>query len=170
MTAVDPGSVPAGTGTEPHDVPMRRARVRRNGVWLVLPVLVGNMVLAGILPPGYGSDEGVPGWLLAVEWALRIVVFAAPVLMVVTLQGRAGRVGMVVYGVGLALYAASWAVVIAAGDAGVGHPGVATAPYWTPAVFLSGVAVLCRAWWYLVPVGLFTAAHTSHGLLSLGLV
>jgi hypothetical protein len=26
------------------------------------------------------------------------------------------------------------------------------------------------AWWYLVPVGLFAAAHTVHGLLSLGLV
>jgi hypothetical protein len=170
MTAVDSGSVPAGTGTEPHDVPTRREWVRRNGVWLVLPVLVVNIVLAGALPEGYGSDEGVPGWLLAVEWVLRVVVFAAPVLMVVTLQGRAGRFGMVVYVLGLALYAASWAVVIAAGDAGVGNPVAATAPYWTPAVFLSGVALLCRRWWYLVPVGLFVAAHTGHGLLSLGLV
>jgi hypothetical protein len=169
MTAVDPASVPAGTGVEPPDGPTRRARIRRNGAWLVLPVLLGNLVLAGILPPGYGSDEGVPGWLLVVEWALRIVVFTTPVLLVVTLQGRAGMVGMAVYGVGLALYVASWAV-IAAGDAGAGHPGVATAPYWTPAVFLSGVAVLCRAWWYFVPVGWFTVAHTAHGLLSLGLV
>ena len=152
------------------DVPAsRRERLVRNGVWLVLPVLVANIVLAGALPEGYGSDEGVPGWLLAVEGVLRVVVFIAPALLTVRLSGRAGRVGAVVYVLGLAVYAASWLLVIAAGDAGVGHPVVASAPYWTPAVFLGGVALLCRAPWYLVPVALFVAVHTAHGLLALGL-
>jgi hypothetical protein len=152
------------------DVPVsRRDRLVRNGLWLVLPVLVANIVLAGALPEGYGSDEGVPGWLLAVEWVLRVVVFVAPALLTVRLSGRAGRVGAVVYVLGLAVYAASWVAVIAAGDAGVGHPMAATAPYWTPAVFLGGVALLCRARWYLVPVGLFVTVHTAHGLLALGL-
>ena len=147
----------------------RREQLARNGLWLVLPVLAANIGLAGALPAGYGSDEGVPGWLLAVEWALRIVVLVAPALLTVRLSGRAGRVGVVVYVLGLAMYAASWVAVIAAGDAGVGHPVAATAPYWTPAVFLGGVALLCRAWWYLVPAGLFVAVHTAHGLLALGL-
>lgn len=152
------------------DVPESRLeRLVRNGVWLVLPVLVANIVFAAALPEGYASDEGVPGWLLAVEWVLRVVVFVAPAWLTVRLSGRAGRVGAVAYVLGLAVYAASWVAVITAGDAGVGHPVVATAPYWTPAVFLSGVAILCRTWWYLVPVGLFVATHTAHGLLALGL-
>jgi hypothetical protein len=152
------------------DVPVpRRERLVRNGLWLVLPVLVANIVLAGALPEGYGGDKGVPGWLLAVEWVLRVVVFVAPALLTVRLSGRAGRVGAVVYVLGLAVYAASWVLVIAAGDAGVGHPVAASAPYWTPVVFLGGVALLCRARWYLVPVGLFVAVHTAHGLLALGL-
>ena len=149
--------------------PSRREWLVRNGLWLVLPVLVDNIVFAGALPGSYGSGGGVPGWLLAAEGVLRVVVFVTPALLTVRLSGRAGRVGAVVYVLGLAVYAASWVAVIAAGDAGVGHPVVATAPYWTPAVFLGGVALLCRARWYLVPVGLFVAVHTAHGLLALGL-
>jgi hypothetical protein len=35
------------------DVPVsRRERLVRNGLWLVLPVLVANIVLAGALPEG----------------------------------------------------------------------------------------------------------------------
>ncbi len=152
------------------DVPAsRREWLVGNGLWLVLPVLVANIVFAGALPGGYGSDEGMPGWLLAVEGVLRFVVFVTPALLTVRLSGRAGRIGAVGYVLGLAAYAASWVAVIAAGDAGVGHPVLATAPYWTPAVFLGGVALLCRARWYLVPVRLFVAAHTAHGLLALGL-
>lgn len=147
----------------------RRERLARNGLWLLLPVLVANIVLAGAVPQGYGSDEGVPGWLLALEWVLRVVVLVAPALLTVRLGGRASRVGAVVYVLGLAMYAASWVLVIATGDVGVGHPVAATAPYWTPAVFLAGVALLCRARWYLVPVALFVAVHTAHGLLVLGL-
>jgi hypothetical protein len=150
--------------------PSRRHRLTHNGFWLVVPVLVANMAFAGLLPDAYGSDEGVPGWLAAAEWTLRLVVFAAPLLVTVSVRGRAGRVGALLYGVGLALYVASWVVAVLAGDGGVDPAVVAVAPYWTPAVFLSGVAVMARAWWYLVPVGLFAAAHTVHGLLSLGLV
>jgi hypothetical protein len=147
----------------------RRERVARNGFWLVLPVLVANIAFAGALPASYASDQGVPGWLLGVEWVLRIVVFAAPLLLTVRPTGRTGRLGVALYIGGLGLYVASWVVAIVAHSTGVAvSPLAATAPYWTPGLFLAGLALMSRTLWYLAPVAMFTAAHTAHGMIVLG--
>jgi hypothetical protein len=146
-------------------------RIRRNGLWLVLPVLLGNAVFAGALPEVYSVDDGVPTWLLVLEWATRLAVFCAPLLMVVSLSGQVERLGAGLYAIGLIAYAGAWALVIAGGDAFVAsHPVVAVAPYWLPAVFFAGLGLMARAYWYLPLVLSFSLVHTVHGLIALGLI
>lgn len=167
--------VSAGEQVRPEAVSRRRRwprwpPLRRNGFWWVLPVLVGNVVVAGWLPVVFSADEGVPIWLLGVEWATRLVVVTAPLVMAVDLTGWWGRAGLALYVGGVLTYGAAWVLLVAGGDAYVDdHLQVALVPYWAPGVFFSGLAVMARAPWYLLPVLLFTVAHTAHGLIVLGL-
>lgn len=166
----------AGMGSGADEATGRRTpgswwrRARGNGVWWVLPVLVGNVVAAGALPSVYADDTGVPAWLLAAEWVSRIVVFAGPLLMTVRVRTPTGRAGLGLYVAGLSAYVASWVLLVAGGGGYVeDHPVVALAPYWTPGVFLAGLGLMAGAWWYLGAVAAFTLAHTWHGLVVLGL-
>ena len=53
-----------------------------NGLWLILPLLVWNLILgARITDPRVTSDAHSPHWLLLAENATRILVFAVPLLI-----------------------------------------------------------------------------------------
>lgn len=147
-----------------------RSRLVRNGFVPLLPLLVLNAVLVSRLPSAYADDSQVPGWLLALETILRVLVFGLPLLVRLALANPVNRVGLVLFVGGAVAYVASWVAAISvAGAPEPLPPVVALAPYWLAAVFLAGIALMGEAWWYLVPVAAFGVVHTWHGVLSLSL-
>lgn len=148
----------------------RRSRLVRNGFVPLLPLLMLNVVLVSRLPSAYADDSQVPGWLLAVETTLRVLVFGLPLLIRLALANAVNRVGLVLFVGGAVAYVASWVTAISVAGAPESLPPVvALAPYWLAAVFLAGIALMGEAWWYLVPVAAFGVVHTWHGVLSLSL-
>jgi hypothetical protein len=142
----------------------------RNGFVLLLPVLGLNLALASRLPAAYWDDAQVPSGLLVVETGLRVLVFAGPLVIRLSLARPSNRVGLVLFVVGTLAYAACWVAAITVPGAPESlAPIVALGPYWLPAVYFAGIALMGNAWWYLVPVTAFTVVHTWHGVHSLGL-
>ncbi len=149
--------------------------VARNGAWLVLPPLAISLGLWGTLPPAFGSESfgrGVPGWLSLSENVVRVLVFATPSALFFGASSKGQRAGWGLYAAGLCLYLASYLLLAAwpEGTWGTSLLGF-TAPAWTPALWLIGVALVCQdswlwarwRWWlYLVPTTTFLVLHVAH--------
>lgn len=153
-------------------------RYAKNTGWLLLPVLLWNAALSGQLPRAYTPavfDRDIPALLAAAEQALRVLVFALPFFAPFELASRRQRFGLLVFGLGLLVYVASWLALI-------GWPASAwsmtaagfLAPAYTPILFLLGLAMLMQRlhwpspyrWWlYLLLCVAFLAAHTGHAAL-----
>ncbi len=152
-----------------------RVALTRNGAWLVLPPLVISFGLWSALPPAFAAENfghGVPAWLSLSENALRIVVFAVPGALLFGASSKRQRVGWWCYGAGLGLYLASYALLAAwpRGSWATRALGF-TAPAWTPAFWLLGIAMVCtdswatqrwRWWMFLLPVAAFLGLHLGH--------
>ena len=147
----------------------------RNGVWLTVPPLAISFGLWGALPEAYGAeqfDAGMPAWWRLTENVLRLVVFGLPAALVVGSRAELSRMAWPCYGLGLLAYLASYLMLVLWPEEAWSTSAVGfTAPAWTPAFWLVGLAMLCRAswlwarwrWWmYLVPVAAFLAVHVGH--------
>lgn len=150
----------------PDTRPTRVTHLTRNGFIPLVPVIAWNLVAAGRLPAMYGADTGVPAWLLVVETALRVLVFGWPLLLTLGLDDAARRWGLALYVVGIVAYGLSWLPPLATGAPPV-DPLLALAPYWTPAILLTGVGLMGRSRWYPVAVAAFSLAHVAHGAIAL---
>jgi len=119
----------------------------RNCFWFVVPVLLFNVLFARSLPPAYQASNfwrDIPRGISVPENALRVLVMSVPVLMPVAGTGAKARsVGFACYGVGLALYFASWLALILYPDStwSTHAPGF-MGPAWTPIVWLVGIALI----------------------------
>lgn len=51
------------------------SRIRRCGLWPLLPILAWNLAFAGRLPPLFADDRAIPALILGVEMVGRVVVF-----------------------------------------------------------------------------------------------
>ncbi|MDJ0754984.1 MAG: hypothetical protein QNJ45_15785 [Ardenticatenaceae bacterium] len=142
-----------------------------SGFLLLVPVLIWNALFFSKLPPVYNSDAGVPGWLLVAEGALRLVVFAWPLLLIISWGKGISKVGLILYLTGSLVYYAAWLVQIyAPSSALAGFPLVALAPAWVPLIFMSGIGLMAESWGYVAAVTLFVIAHVGHNLITHGLI
>jgi len=145
---------------------------------LLLPIFAWNAVFASYLPGALSAAEfwrDIPAPLAQAENGFRSIVLALPFLMPLELTSVIQRRGLIVYGVGTGLYGASWLPILLAPDYEWANSPVGfLAPAYTPLVWLVGVALLgqrlywgrfYRWWMYLIPVGIFMAAHVCHASL-----
>lgn len=143
---------------------------------LLLLVFAWNAALTPYLPVAWASGNfwrDIPPTLAFVENASRIFVAALPFLMPLDLGSRLQLRALALFGIGLALYFASWTpILLAPSSLWSTSPWGFLAPAYTPAICLAALALLgrqlfCGAWYrwwmYLVPVTMFIAAHVSHG-------
>jgi hypothetical protein len=149
----------------------------RNRFWLLVPVLLLDLALAGRLPPALEFDRfwsDIPAWIVVAENVLRVLVVAVPLLM--PLAPAAGLVSAAVwtYGVGLAAYTAAWLMVVLAPSSAWSTSVVGfTAPAWTSLGWLVGIGLGSRLrlvrgyrpWMYLAVAASFTAVHTFHAVI-----
>lgn len=157
-------------------MPLRRYAM--NCGLLLLPILAWNAALAPRLPAPWTADifwRNIPPALGIIENTTRIVVLAVPFFMPLELKSRVQWRGLILFGAGLILYAASWLLILVApGSPWSSSAWISLAPAYTPLIWLSGVALLgqrlfwgswYRWWMYLIVVAAFIAAHVLHAML-----
>jgi hypothetical protein len=145
---------------------------------LLLPIFIWNAAFTRYLPAAWSGAEfwrDIPAVLVRTENAFRLIVSALPFFMPLELSSAIQRRALVVTGIGTGLYFASWLPLMFAPDSiwATSAPGF-LAPACTPLVWLLGIALLGQRlywghfyhWWmYLIPAGIFMAAHVSHAVL-----
>jgi len=149
-----------------------------NGLLLLLPALVFNLLLMPHLPVAYQADiwDDVPNVIAVPEVVLRILVFAIPALMVFRGRGHRLRGGLALFAMGSLIYAASWLLLIAYPDGSWAQSGLGfLAPAYTPALWLAGLAMLMhnfavpqrwyRRWMYGAVAAAFLGVHITHAAL-----
>ena len=146
---------------------------------LLLPVLIWNAAWASELPKSYSSPEiwdAIPGWVSITENVLRIIVFLSPLLLKLSFETPLQRAGLLVYGLGLLVYFASWWAQLyyphsTWSDSLPGH----MAPAYTSLVFLVGIGMIGQqalvpipkaGMIYLAVALLFVAVHSYHSYLA----
>lgn len=140
-----------------------RARLRRSGAWLLVPILAWNIALASRLPPLFTDDATVPAGLLLIESAGRAFAFGASFFLVIGLGRLAQRRGLVLFVVGGLAYFASWLLPL-------GDPTPSwlwLGPYLLPAAWLVGLGLMARSGGFVVGSLVFVAAHVGHGIFTL---
>ena len=141
-----------------------------NGFWLILPAIVWNVVFASRLTaPGFTDDSAVPRAILWSETALRILLFAGPILLALTRPLSTPWLTALV--AGYALYFASWLPHLLAPDGPLAqHPAIILGPAITPLIWLLAIAALTDAQLYAAASLAFIAVHVAHQLFSFRLL
>jgi hypothetical protein len=145
---------------------------------LLIPVAAWNIALAGQLPPAFQPavfQHAIPASMVVAENSLRTGVFLLPFLMPLDIGAPGALQALVVYGLGLFVYFASWLALVLRPASAWSHslPGF-VAPACTPAVWLAAMAWLgdrlfwgtfYRWWMYLVLCAAFLLVHVRHTVL-----
>jgi hypothetical protein len=148
----------------------------RNGIWLTVPILLWNAILASRLPAQFLPDifwKEIPDVVAYGENSLRIVVvFAMPLFFSIGLSTKTQKQGLVWYLAGTAIYFLSWILQIYYPDSGWSTSMIGfLAPAYTPLVWLIGIGLLgekfyfpvrYRPVYYIAPAILFLIFHNTH--------
>ena len=140
-----------------------------NCLWLIIPLLIWNLILGPKLSdPRLTSDAHSPAWQLFAENGVRILVFALPLLIPLQLRDQLSRTGLVVYILGTLIYFASWVPLMLSplslwSQSAIG----ALAPFVTPIIVFTGIALIGHSWGYGLISLLFIVLHTLHGTQNL---
>jgi len=142
-----------------------------NCLWLLVPLLVWNTVLAPkITLEQINSDAHSPAWLLMAENITRIVVFAFPLLLPLRIQDGSSKTGLGIYVLGTLIYFASWIPIIWMPDSPWSQSAVGLlAPRLTPFLSFLGMALIGHSIPYVVISALFISLHTWHGIQNLNM-
>jgi len=122
---------------------------------LLVPVFLWNIFLADFLPKGYSHEifwNNIPNFINYFENISRIVVFALPAFMILSLNTRTQKIGITIYFIGLILYFLSWIIMIF-------HPGSLwsqsqigfMAPAFTTVIWFIGIGLVGRKAFIKIP-------------------
>jgi len=145
---------------------------------LLVPVILWNVAFANRLPPMFARGEfwrDIPVSLELAESVMRAFVFILPFAMPLEVAGVSQRRGLWLFLLGLLIYFASWLPLMCAPHSAWSTSALGvSAPAYTPAVWLAGIAMLGRRlfwgqhyrwWFYLVGAAVFLVAHITHMLI-----
>jgi hypothetical protein len=152
--------------SQPSSGEERRHAMTRNGFVLIVPLLVWNAVMWPQLPVDAGGTETVPPMLEVAEQGLRLAVQAMPLWLRLEYRGRRGAAGLLLYGLGLVVYALTW-IPWLSGSEQVSLP-LLLGPAVTPLMVFAGIAVLGRSAPYAIVAAGFTLIHAVHVAVQAG--
>ena len=151
-----------------------------NCFWLVLPALIWSTVFVAQLPAAYQSEvfwNDIPAGIAIPENVLRVVALLIPIFLRLSIRTQRQRLGMVLYGLGLLAYFASWVPLMVAPDTAWSRSIIGfIAPALTPVLWLMGIVLIgepiwpfpYRSWVYALVVLSFVGFHASHALFVHG--
>jgi hypothetical protein len=150
-------------------------RYLRTSLWLTLPPLAISVGLWSRLPRPYVDDafwSGVPPYISVPENVLRVAAFALAALLPFGMDTRRQQRGMLVYLLGLCLYAGSYGAQILFPEAAWSQSAIGfLAPAWTPLLWFVGIGLMAddpyfprwfRVSHFVVVATAFLAFHVAH--------
>ena len=152
--------------SQPSSGEDRHHAMTRNGFVLIVPLLVWNALMWPQLPADAGGAEAVPLVLEVAEQGLRLIVLAMPLGLRLEYRGRRGAAGLLLYGLGLVVYALTW-IPWLSGSEQVSLP-LPLGPAVTPLMVFAGIAVLGRSVAYAIVAASFTLIYAVHVALQAG--
>ena len=154
------------SASKPSSGEERHHAMTRNGFVLIVPLLVWNALMWPQLPADAGGTEAVPLVLDVAEQGLRLIVLAMPLGLRLEYRGRRGVAGLLLYVLGLAVYALTW-IPWLRGSEQVSLP-LLLGPAVTPLMVFTGIAVLARSAAYAIVAAGFTLVHAVHVAVQAG--
>ena len=113
----------------------------RNCFLLFIPVILLNILFTKYLPECYLKN--ISHIIVPTEIIVRIVLMALSTIMMIDLKGRIGKTGILIYVIGLAIYSASYFVLINYPDTIVGKNVILQlSGYWTAMIWLIGIGLI----------------------------
>jgi hypothetical protein len=117
-----------------------------NGVFLLLITMLWNIIFYEYLPETFSLENfrrDIPTLVLTGENIFRILTFGFTILLLLGLQDKAQKTGLVLYIVGVIIYFASWAAQMFLSDTQWSQSFLGyTAPAYTSIIWLLGIGLL----------------------------
>ncbi len=146
---------------------------KNNCFWFFLPVIIFNCVITKHLPEFYLKNILHP--IVVIEMIVRIITILFSVIMMISLENKIGKIGLVVYIIGVLLYFVSYIIVIKVPMVSFhNNLFIILAPYWTSVLWLIGIGLLgnklfiSMPYHYMVYITLsivFAMIHSYHGYI-----
>jgi len=143
-------------------------KILLNGFILVIPPLVWNIIFYGkLIQKEFNDDENVPKILLYSEHLFRICVFGSPLLFSMCTQCDNISQSFLIYKAGIVIYFLSWIPLLYFPNVRWSNSFIGImAPYFTPIIWLIGIAYIINWDWYFLISGIFIIIHIIHGMIS----
>jgi len=145
---------------------------------LLIPMFLWNILFIGSLPSAFSLEnfwKDIPPVLGTTESVLRILVFALPVLMPLSIKTRGQKIGLGLYLGGLAVYFLSWTMQIVYPESSWSLSMLGfTACAFTPILWLTGIGLIGKKMYFKIPfhpiiyIALsvaFVVVHTMHAYI-----
>jgi hypothetical protein len=138
-----------------------------------VPLIIFNIVVTKYLPAFYLKNIHHP--IVMFETIARIITIAFSVIMMMNVNNNIGKLGFVIYIIGVFIYFCSYIVVIKIPAKSFNHNLIILlAPYWTSFLWLAGIGLLGNKLFFNVPYHfiiyvtisfVFAIIHSVHGYL-----
>ena len=146
---------------------------RNNCFWFFIPVIVFNIIFTKYLPEFYLKN--ISHSIVTMETIARITTIAFSVVMAIKPDNKIGKIGLIVYIIGVLVYFCSYFIVIKIPVISF-HDNfiVLLAPYWTSVLWLTGIGLLGNKLFINIPYHytayiilsiIFTIIHSIHGYI-----
>jgi len=138
-----------------------------------IPILLFNILFFKKLPSHYLKNISHP--IIIIETITRIITIAFSIIMAVNIQDKTGKIGLIIYIIGIIIYFTSYFIEIYFPNTLFGDTIIfILAPYWTSVIWLIGIGLLGNRLFvnipyhftvYLIISIIFATIHTIHGYL-----
>jgi len=148
-------------------------KYKNNCFWLFIPVIIFNIIFTKYLPEFFLRNINHP--IVIMETVAKIVTIAFSLIMAIKLDNKIGKIGFIVYIIGILIYFCSYFIVIKIqANSYNNNLLVLLAPYWTSALWLIGIGFIGNElllnipyhnFVYVIVSIVFVVIHSIHGYL-----
>jgi hypothetical protein len=146
---------------------------KNNCFWFFVPVIIFNIIFTKYLPEHYLKNINHP--IVTIETIARIITIVFALIMAMKLDNKIGKIGLIVYIIGILIYFCSYFIVIKASEISL-HNNIIVllAPYWTSVLWLIGIGLLGNKLFINIPYHyiayiiisiVFAIIHSIHGYI-----
>jgi len=141
--------------------------------WFFIPIIIFNIILTKYLPEYYLKNIKHP--IVTIETIARVITILFSVIMSITINNKIGKIGLIVYIIGVLIYFCSYFIVIKFPATSFNNNLVIIlSPYWTSVLWLIGIGLLGNKLFinipyhfviYIVISIIFATVHSIHGYI-----
>jgi hypothetical protein len=146
---------------------------KNNCFLFFIPVIIFNIIFTKYLPEHYLKNINHP--IVTIETIARIMTIAFSVLMAIKLDNKIGKIGLIIYIIGILIYFCSYFIVIKVPEILLHNSLIVLlAPYWTSILWLIGIGLLGNQLFINIPYHytgyiiisiIFTIMHSIRGYI-----